>query len=61
MILTEWMEALLLPKVNELQKLLKYITKNGFEHHVAMVRGNVSDILSESVETYLKWNIYKHS
>jgi len=48
-------------KVNELQKLLKYITKNGFEHHVAMVRGNVSDILSESVETYLQWNIYKHS
>ena len=47
-------------KVNELQKLLKYITKNGFEHHVAMVRGSVGDVLSESVETYLKWNIYKH-
>jgi L-fucose isomerase-like protein len=47
-------------KVDELQKLLKYITKNGFEHHVAMVRGNVSDVLTESVETYLKWSLYNH-
>lgn len=47
-------------KVNDLQKLLKYLGKNGFEHHVAMVRGNVSDVIAEAVETYLGWNIYKH-
>jgi len=40
--------------------LLKYICKNGFEHHVAMVRGGVSDIIEESIETYLGWNLYLH-
>ncbi|MDD2642950.1 MAG: fucose isomerase, partial [Bacteroidales bacterium] len=30
-------------KVDNLQKLMKYICKNGFEHHVAMCRGNVTD------------------
>ncbi|MBN2000946.1 fucose isomerase [candidate division KSB1 bacterium] len=47
-------------KVPNLQMLLKYLCKNGFEHHVAMVRGNVSDILVESVENYLGWELYLH-
>lgn len=47
-------------KVDNLQKLMKYICKNGFEHHVAMCRGNVKDILQEAVERYLGWNIYVH-
>lgn len=47
-------------KVDNLQKLMKYICKNGFEHHVAMCRGNVKDILQEAVESYLGWNIYVH-
>ncbi len=47
-------------KVDNLQSLMKYLCKNGFEHHVAMVRGNVSDVIAEAVETYLKWDIYKH-
>jgi L-fucose isomerase-like protein len=47
-------------KVDNLQKLMKYICKNGFEHHVAMCRGNVTDILQEAVENYLGWNIYIH-
>jgi L-fucose isomerase-like protein len=48
-------------KVNELQKLLKYMSKNGFEHHVAMVRGNIAGVIEEAVESYLGWDIYKHS
>ena len=47
-------------RVNNLQTLLKYMCKNGFEHHVAMVRGNVRDILSEAIESYLGWDLYLH-
>lgn len=47
-------------EVDNLQKLMKYICKNGFEHHVAMVRGHVADIVNEAVESYLGWNIYVH-
>jgi len=47
-------------RVHGLQKLLKYMCKNGFQHHVAMVRGNVSDVLKEVVETYLGWDLYVH-
>lgn len=46
--------------VNNLQKLMKHICKNGFEHHVALVRGHVADIVSEAVETYLGWELYNH-
>ena len=47
-------------KVDNLQTLMKYICKNGFEHHVAMCRGNVKDILQEVIESYLGWNLYVH-
>jgi L-fucose isomerase-like protein len=47
-------------KVNNLQNLLKFICKNGFEHHVAMVRSNVADIIHEAVENYLGWHLYHH-
>ena len=47
-------------KVDNLQKLMKYICKNGFEHHVAMCRTDVVDILNEAVETYLGWEMYVH-
>ncbi len=48
-------------RVPNLQDLLKFMCKNGFEHHVAMVRGNVTDILEEVVESYLGWELYVHS
>ncbi len=47
-------------KVDNLQQLMKYICKNGFEHHVAMCRTDVVDILNEAIETYLGWNLYVH-
>jgi L-fucose isomerase-like protein len=47
-------------RIPNLQQLMKYMCKNGFEHHVAMVRGNVSHIIHEAVETYLGWGIYHH-
>jgi L-fucose isomerase-like protein len=44
-----------------LQKLLVYLCKNGFEHHVALTMGNVSDALDEAFTNYMGWENYKHS
>lgn len=45
----------------ELQKLLAYLCKNGFEHHVAMTMGSVSNALDEAFTNYMGWENYKHS
>jgi L-fucose isomerase-like protein len=47
-------------EIPNLQNLMKYMCKNGFEHHVGMVRGHVADILEEAIGNYLGWEIYKH-
>lgn len=47
-------------KVDGLQQLLKYICKNGFEHHVAMSRSLCADILEEAFGNYLGWEVYRH-
>ena len=57
MILTVWIAVCEIP---ELQKLMKFMCKNGFEHHVGMVRGHVADILEEAVGNYLGWELYRH-
>lgn len=61
MIRTEWMDGCIaVTKVDNLQILMKHICRNGFEHHVAMVRNDVKDILNEAIEGYLGWNLYVH-
>jgi L-fucose isomerase-like protein len=45
----------------ELQKLLAYLCKSGFEHHVAMTMGSVSEALDEAFTTYMGWENYRHS
>ncbi len=47
-------------RIPNLQKLMKYLCKNGFEHHVGMGRGHVADIIEEAVTTYLRWQLYRH-
>jgi L-fucose isomerase-like protein len=47
-------------EIPNLQKLLRYICKNGFEHHAAVNPAHVADILVEAFETYLGWEIYLH-
>jgi L-fucose isomerase-like protein len=47
-------------KVKNLQVLMKVLCRNGFEHHVAMTRSHVADILLEAVEIYLGWDLYYH-
>ena len=48
-------------KVNKLRKLLGYICQNGYEHHVAMVRGHCASVIHEAVSKYMKWDIYHHN
>ncbi len=48
-------------EVPRLQELLQYICQNGYEHHVAMNASHVADILAEAFETYLGWEVYRHS
>ena len=46
--------------IPNLQDLMKYMCKNGFEHHVGMVRGHVAGILEEAIGNYMGWDLYKH-
>jgi len=47
-------------EIPNLQNLMKYMCKNGFEHHVGMVRSHVADILEEAIGNYMGWDLYKH-
>jgi L-fucose isomerase-like protein len=47
-------------KIPNLQSLMQYLCKNGYEHHVGMGRGHLADIIEEAVGTYLGWDLYRH-
>jgi L-fucose isomerase-like protein len=47
-------------EIPNLQELMKFMCKNGFEHHVCMVRGHVAEILEEAIGNYLGWELYYH-
>ncbi|HET6443933.1 MAG TPA: fucose isomerase, partial [candidate division Zixibacteria bacterium] len=48
-------------QVEDLQGLLNYLCKNGFEHHVALTRDHCADVLQEAITSYLGWDLYQHS
>ncbi|WP_237151862.1 L-fucose/L-arabinose isomerase family protein [Oryzibacter oryziterrae] len=47
-------------RVPGLRELMRFVTQNGFEHHVAMVRGTHAEIVKEAVYRYMKWPMYHH-
>jgi len=47
-------------EVPDLQALMRYICKNGFEHHAAMSASHSAAILAEAFETYFGWDVYHH-
>lgn len=47
-------------KVKNLQTLLQYICKAGFEHHVAANISSKADAIAEALGNYLGWEIYRH-
>ncbi len=46
--------------IPQLQSLMRYVCKEGFEHHVAINLSHSARVLSEVFETYLKWETYYH-
>ncbi|CAN5609382.1 L-fucose/L-arabinose isomerase family protein [soil metagenome] len=47
-------------QINNLQGLMQYVCKNGFEHHVVMNASKTAGILKEAFENYLGWDVYQH-
>lgn len=48
-------------RVPNLQQLLNHMCKNGFEHHTAVTRGHVANVLNEAISSYLDWDLYYHN
>jgi L-fucose isomerase-like protein len=44
-----------------LQKLMRHICRNGFEHHCAMNASHSAGILAEAFEIYFGWDVYRHA
>ena len=47
-------------QINNLQGLMQYVCRNGFEHHVVMNVSKTAGILKEAFENYLGWETYQH-
>lgn len=47
-------------RVPKMQRFFRWMSKEGFEHHVAMVRAKTARVVNEAVSTYLEWDNYWH-
>jgi len=47
-------------EIPEMQKLLRYICENGFEHHVAANFSSVASAVEEAARNSLGWETYHH-
>jgi L-fucose isomerase-like protein len=47
-------------RIPRLQRLLRYICENGFEHHVAANLSSTAAALEEAATNYLGWHVYRH-
>jgi L-fucose isomerase-like protein len=47
-------------RIPQLQALLQFICRFGFEHHVAINRGAVAAAVVDALDNYLGWDIYHH-
>jgi len=47
-------------EIADMQKLLRLICEQGFEHHVAANFSTVADAVHEAATRYLGWDIYRH-
>jgi L-fucose isomerase-like protein len=43
-----------------LERLMRHICTNGFEHHVAVAGSAQAAALREALGTYMKWDVYRH-
>lgn len=47
-------------RVPKLQKLMRHVCREGFEHHVVMNASHSAGVLSEAFGRYLGWEVYHH-
>ncbi len=47
-------------RVPKLQKLMRHVCREGFEHHVVMNASSTAGVLAEAFERYLGWEVYHH-
>lgn len=47
-------------QIVDLQGLMKYVCRNGFEHHVVMNASKTASILEEALSNYMGWEVYAH-
>ncbi len=47
-------------KIDNLQVLMQYICRMGFEHHVAVSISQKADAIAEALDTYMGWDVYQH-
>jgi len=48
-------------RIPHLQDLLKYVCKNGYEHHVAVNRSHYGPAVAEALGNYKGWEVYHHA
>jgi L-fucose isomerase-like protein len=48
-------------EIPKLQKLLRYVCENNFEHHVSMNLSHVGPSVAEGLQKYLGWNVHAHN
>jgi L-fucose isomerase-like protein len=39
---------------------MRYICKNGFEHHVSMNASHTAAVLAEAFTSYFGWEVHQH-
>jgi L-fucose isomerase-like protein len=47
-------------RIPKLQQLLRYVCRQGFEHHVVMTCSRTAAVLAEALGNYLGWEVYQH-
>lgn len=48
-------------QIPDLQRLMQYVCRNGFEHHVVMNASKTAGILKEALGNYMGWEIHQHN
>jgi len=48
-------------RIANLQRLLEYVCRLGYEHHVAVNLCSKADAITEALTTYLGWDVYRHA
>ena len=48
-------------QIDNLQGLMQYVCRNGFEHHVVMNASKTAGILQEAFDNYMGWEVHQHN